>query len=114
MCASKILESDFAKSAALQAHARKGRAVASALDARADKLPYARTVIGLKPEDVPQPRHSDPPDAVRRTQEDEAHMRLRNQLLAGAASTLATRIDSDYLGALRRRILEGRGTGESS
>lgn len=42
---------DFAKSPVLQDHARKSRAVARALDEKADVLPYAKTFTSFEFED---------------------------------------------------------------
>jgi len=47
----KITLADFAKSPVLQEHARKSRAVARALDERADVLPYAKTFTSFEFED---------------------------------------------------------------
>lgn len=46
-----ITLADFAKSPVLQDHARKSRAVARALDDKADVLPYARTFTSFEFED---------------------------------------------------------------
>lgn len=47
----KITLADFAKSPVLQEHARKSRAVARALDEKADVLPYAKTFTSYEFED---------------------------------------------------------------
>lgn len=47
----KITLADFAKSPVLQDHARKSRAVARALDEKADVLPYAKTFTSFEFED---------------------------------------------------------------
>jgi len=47
----KITQADFAKSATLQAHSSKSMAVARALDAQADTLPYAKVFTSLEFED---------------------------------------------------------------
>lgn len=47
----KITLADFAKSATLQAHSSKSMAVARALDAQADTLPYAKVFTSLEFED---------------------------------------------------------------
>lgn len=47
----KITLADFAKSPVLQEHARKSRAVARALDEKADVLPYAKTFTSFEFED---------------------------------------------------------------
>ncbi len=47
----KITLADFAKSPVLQEHARKSRAVARALDEKADMLPYAKTFTSYEFED---------------------------------------------------------------
>jgi predicted transcriptional regulator len=46
-----ITLADFAKSPVLQDHARKSRAVARALDEKADVLPYAKTFTSFEFED---------------------------------------------------------------
>ena len=51
MTKQKITLADFAKSPALQEHARKSRAVARALDENADMLPYAKTFTSFEFED---------------------------------------------------------------
>ena len=47
----KITPADFAKSPALAARARKGRALARALDEKVDALPYAKTFTSFEFED---------------------------------------------------------------
>lgn len=47
----KITAADFAQSSVLQTHVRKSKAVARALDAQADILPYARTFTSFEFED---------------------------------------------------------------
>ncbi len=51
MTKAKITLADFAKSTKLQDHARKSRAVARALDEKADVLPYAKTFTSYEFED---------------------------------------------------------------
>ena len=51
MTKAKITLADFAKSTVLQEHARKSRAVARALDEKADVLPYAKTFTSYEFED---------------------------------------------------------------
>ncbi|MBQ1763436.1 MAG: MarR family transcriptional regulator [Aquincola sp.] len=51
MTKSKITPADFAKSSVLREHAQRGRAVASALDQKADVLPYAKTFTSFEFED---------------------------------------------------------------
>lgn len=51
MTKAKITLADFAKSPVLQDHARKSRAVARALDEKADVLPYAKTFTSFEFED---------------------------------------------------------------
>jgi len=51
MTKAKITLADFAKSNELQEHSRKSRAVARALDEKADVLPYAKTFTSYEFED---------------------------------------------------------------
>lgn len=51
MTKQKITLADFAKSPVLKEHARKSKAVARALDEKADVLPYARTFTSFEFED---------------------------------------------------------------
>jgi predicted transcriptional regulator len=51
MTKAKITRADFAKSTELQEHASKSRAVARALDEKADVLPYAKTFTSYEFED---------------------------------------------------------------
>lgn len=51
MTKAKITLADFASSTELQEHSRKSRAVARALDEKADVLPYAKTFTSYEFED---------------------------------------------------------------
>lgn len=51
MTKAKITLADFAKSTVLREHAHKSRAVARALDEKADVLPYAKTFTSYEFED---------------------------------------------------------------
>lgn len=51
MTKAKITPADFAKSTVLREHAHKSRAVARALDEKADVLPYAKTFTSYEFED---------------------------------------------------------------
>jgi len=51
MTKAKITLADFAKCTELKEHARKSRAVARALDEKADVLPYAKTFTSHESED---------------------------------------------------------------
>jgi predicted transcriptional regulator len=51
MTKAKITQADFAKNTVLQAHSRKSRAVACALDEQADVLPHAMTFTSHEFED---------------------------------------------------------------
>ncbi len=51
MTTPKITPADFAKNPALKDRSRKGKAVAKALDAKADALPYAKTFTSFEFED---------------------------------------------------------------
>jgi predicted transcriptional regulator len=51
MTKQKITLADFAKSPTLKAHSRRSKAVAHALDEKADALPYAKTFNSVEFED---------------------------------------------------------------
>lgn len=53
MTKQKTTPADFARSPMLREHSRRSRAVARALDERADVLPYARTFTSFEFEDFP-------------------------------------------------------------
>ena len=50
MTKQKITVADFAKSPDLKAHSTRSKAVARALDERAEKLPYSSIKIGIAPQ----------------------------------------------------------------